>query len=93
MHRPICSSVLKTTYPPPPCRSSPTLTPFRAEGRDKTAKHCLRDKYKHGTEAAIKVVRQARLELSGGSTPDQLRPPPLKRLLLTDFKKYTLNAV
>ena len=24
---------------------------------------------------AMKVVRQARLELSGGSTPDQLRPP------------------
>ena len=23
---------------------------------------------------AMKVVRQARLELSGGSTPDQLRP-------------------
>ena len=27
---------------------------------------------------AMKVVRQARLELSGGSTPDQLRPPPLQ---------------
>jgi hypothetical protein len=26
------------------------------------------------TELAMKVVRQARLELSGGSTPDQLRP-------------------
>ena len=26
---------------------------------------------------AMKVVRQARLELSGGSTPDQLRPPDL----------------
>ena len=25
---------------------------------------------------AMKVVRQARLELSGGSTPDLLRPPP-----------------
>ena len=25
---------------------------------------------------AMKVVRQARLELSGGSTPDQLRPHP-----------------
>ena len=25
---------------------------------------------------AMKVVRQARLELSGGSTPDQLRPTP-----------------
>ena len=24
---------------------------------------------------AMKVVRQARLELSGGSTPDLLRPP------------------
>ena len=29
---------------------------------------------------AMKVVRQARLELSGGSTPDQLRPPPLKQV-------------
>ena len=59
---------------PEPCRSSPTLTPSRAEGRDKTAKHCQRDKNNHGTELAMKVVRQARLELSGGSTPDQLRP-------------------
>ena len=25
---------------------------------------------------AMKVVRQARLELSGGSTPDLLSPPP-----------------
>ena len=24
----------------------------------------------------MKAVRQARLELSGGSTPDQLKPPP-----------------
>ena len=59
---------------PEPCRSSLTLTPSRAEGRDKTAKHCLRDKNNHGTELAMKVVRQAWLELSGGSTPDQLRP-------------------
>ena len=28
----------------------------------------------------MKVVRQARLELSGGSTPDQLRPSPRKAL-------------
>ena len=27
---------------------------------------------------AMKVVRQARLELSGGSTPDQLRPPEVE---------------
>ena len=27
---------------------------------------------------AMKVVRQARLELSGGSTPDLLRPPPFQ---------------
>ena len=30
---------------------------------------------------AMKVVRQARLELSGGSTPDQLRPPGKPRRL------------
>ena len=34
----------------------------------------LRDTDNHGTEMAMKVVRQARLELSGGSTPYQLRP-------------------
>ena len=28
---------------------------------------------------AMKVVRQARLELSGGSKPDLLRPPPLRK--------------
>ena len=28
----------------------------------------------------MKVVRQARLELSGGSTPDQLRPPSLYKV-------------
>ena len=65
---------------PEPCRSSPTLTPFRAERRDKTAKHCPRDTHNHGTELAMKVLRQARLELSGGSTPDLLRPqPPLQQ--------------
>ena len=30
--------------------------------------------HNQGTELAMKVVRQARLELSGGSTPDLLRP-------------------
>ena len=53
------------SHPPPP-------PPGRA------AKHCLRDTDNHGTEKAMKVVRQARLELSGGSTPDQLRPPALE---------------
>ena len=67
---------------PEPYRSSPSLTPPRAEGRDKTAKHCLRDKNNHGTELAMKVVRQARLELSGGSTPDQLRPPETARAFI-----------
>ena len=40
--------------------------------------HCQRDTNNHGTELAMKAVRQARLELSGGSTPDQLKPsgPP-----------------
>ena len=47
----------------------------RREGT-RTAKHCPRDTHNHGTELAMKVVRQARLELSGGSTPDQLTPPP-----------------
>ena len=37
--------------------------------------HCPRDTNNQGSELAMKVVRQARLELSGGSTPDQLRPP------------------
>ena len=32
--------------------------------------------HNHGTELAMKVVRQARLEHSGGSTPDLLRPRP-----------------
>ena len=32
---------------------------------------------------AMKVVRQARLELSGGSTPDQLRPLLCLRLRST----------
>ena len=31
---------------------------------------------------AMKVVRQARLELSGGSTPDQLRPKAAKLLFV-----------
>ena len=54
--------------PPPP--------PSQGGGKGRTAKHCLRDTNNHGTEMAMKVVRQARLELSGGSTPDLLSPPP-----------------
>ena len=42
----------------------------------RTALHCPSDTHNQGTELALKVVRQARLELSGGSTPDLLRPPP-----------------
>ena len=38
---------------------------------------------------AMKVVRQARLELSGGSTPDQLRPlvhpPPPSQVWKKNF--------
>ena len=34
-----------------------------------------RDTHNQGTEMAMKAVRQARLELSGGSTPDLWRPP------------------
>ena len=45
----------------------------RREGT-RTAKHSPSDTHNHGAELAMKVVRQARLELSGGSTPDQLRP-------------------
>eukprot|EP00670_Eutreptiella_braarudii_P020395 CAMPEP_0174352534 /NCGR_PEP_ID=MMETSP0811_2-20130205/10970_1 /TAXON_ID=73025 ORGANISM="Eutreptiella gymnastica-like, Strain CCMP1594" /NCGR_SAMPLE_ID=MMETSP0811_2 /ASSEMBLY_ACC=CAM_ASM_000667 /LENGTH=85 /DNA_ID=CAMNT_0015482685 /DNA_START=345 /DNA_END=600 /DNA_ORIENTATION=+ len=51
------------------------LFPIQGRGKGRTAKHCLRDTDNHGTEKAMKVVRQARLELSGGSTPDLLRPP------------------
>ena len=49
----------------------------RREGT-RTATHCPSDTHNHGTELAMKVVRQARLELSGGSTPDLLRPPLFK---------------
>ena len=38
--------------------------------------HCPRDTHNQGTELAMKVVKQARLELSGGSTPDLLNPLP-----------------
>ena len=58
--------------------------PGRREGT-RTALHCPSDTHNQGTELAMKVVRQARLELSGRSTPDQLRPPfvtatPLSKL-------------
>ena len=45
----------------------------RREGT-RTAMPCPRDTHNQGTEMAMKVVRQAQLELSGGSTPDLLRP-------------------
>ena len=63
-----------TRYPPwtPPPPPGPPHSGRR--GGTRTAKHCLRDKNNHGTEMAMKVVRQARLEHSGGSTPDLLRP-------------------
>ena len=48
----------------------------RREGT-RTAKHCPSDTHNQGPEMAMKVVRQARLELSGGSTPDLLRPSGL----------------
>ena len=62
--------------PPPPQGGGRELLPHsgRREGT-RTAKHCPRDTHNHGTELAMKVVRQARLELNGGSTPDLLRPP------------------
>ena len=59
---------------PEPSRCSPTLAPFREEGKERTARHCPRDTNNLGTELAMKAMRQARLELSGGSTPDQLKP-------------------
>ena len=52
----------------------------RREGT-RTAVHCPSDTHNQGTETATKVVRQARLELSGGSTPDRLRPPGAHVLL------------
>ena len=42
---------------------------------NRPALHCPSDTHNQGTELAMKVVRQAQLELSGGSTPDLLRPP------------------
>ena len=54
-------------YPPPPLQGT------------RTAKHCPSDTHNQGTELAMKVVRQARLELSGGSTPDLLRPHSFPR--------------
>ena len=57
-------------HSPETCRRSPTLTPFSADGREKIAKQCPRDTHNHGTELAMKVVKEARLELSGGSTSD-----------------------
>ena len=59
----------------------PDSYPIQGGGKEQTAKHCLRDTNNHGTELAMKAVRQARLELSGGSTPDQLKP--LRKTLLT----------
>ena len=45
----------KRRQSPEPCRGSPTLTPFRAERRDKTALHCPSDTHNQGTELAMKV--------------------------------------
>ena len=55
--------------------AQPDSYPIQGGGKERTAKHCPRDTNNHGTELAMKAVRQARLELSGGSTPDQLKPP------------------
>ena len=57
----------------------PDSYPIQGGGKERTAKHCPCDTNNHGTELAMKVVRQARLELSGGSTPDQLKPPTHRR--------------
>ena len=74
----VINAMLNQVPPPPFCPvEAAQLLPHsgRREGT-RTASHCPRDTHNHGTELAMKVVRQARLELSGGSTPDLLRPPP-----------------
>ena len=53
-----------------------TLAPPPPREGTRTAMHCPRDTHNHGTELAMKVVRQAWLEPSGGSTPDLLRTSP-----------------
>ena len=40
----------------------------------------------------MKAVRQARLELSGGSTPDQLKPPPQMQSNTEESMPLTLGA-
>ena len=44
----------------------PDSYPIQGGGKERTAKHCQRDTNNHGTELAMKAVRQARLVLSGG---------------------------
>ena len=58
-----------------PVEAAQLLPHSGQRGGTRTAKHCPSDTHNQGTELAMKVVRQARLELSGGSTPDLLRPP------------------
>ena len=58
-----------------PVEATQLLPHSGRRGGARTALHCPSDTHNHGTELAMKVVRQARLELSGGSTPDLLRPP------------------
>ena len=66
-----------------PVEAAQLLPHSGRRGGTRTASHCLSDTHNQGTELAMKVVRQARLELSGGSTPDLLRPLPLGRDCLT----------
>ena len=52
------------------CPVLPDSYPIQGRGKGRTAKHCLRDTDNHGSQKAMKVVRQAWLEVRGGSTPD-----------------------
>ena len=68
------NSVPKGDKAQDPVEAAQLLPHSGRRGGTRTALHCPSDTHNQGTELAMKVVRQARLELSGGSTPDLLRP-------------------
>ena len=73
---PVPNSVRKGDKAQNPVEAAELLPHSGRRGGTRTALHCPSDTHNQGTEMAMKVVRQARLELSGGSTPDLLRPAP-----------------
>ena len=68
------NSVRKGDKAQNPVEAAQLLPHSGRRGGTRTATHCPSDTHNQGTEMAMKVVRQGRLELSGGSTPDLLRP-------------------